>query len=358
VNDSASIPQPEQDSAASRPAAKRSGRGLMLLAPLALVIAAGAYMWGGRYVATDNAYVKADIANISPEVSGMVLEVLVKDNQPVKAGDALVKIDPVTYMILKAGAEAHLKNTAAAIEGDRIEYRQHLQDLRMAQSELEFAERQYQRQSKLAAASAGAEASRDSAERSLKVARDKVALTQEEIQESLARLHGDPDIKFEDHPSYIEARAQEAVSDLQIKRSVVLAPFDGVVSHVPQVGDYARMGVSLMTLVSTQKIWVDANFKETELTNMKPGQPVEVTVDTYPGRTWHGKVDSIAQATGSEFALLPAQNATGNWVKVVQRVPVKIVLDDVSGGPPLRAGSSVVASVDIGARRIDAWLTR
>ncbi|MBM3513985.1 MAG: HlyD family secretion protein [Alphaproteobacteria bacterium] len=345
--------------AATAPEAQPNrGRALMLLAPLALIAAGGAYLWTGRYVETDNAYIRADISNISPEISGTVKEVLVDDNEPVKAGQPLVKLDAINYEILLIGAEASLKNTEAAIDADRIEYRQHLQDRKIAQSELEYAERQYQRQSKLAAASAGAEAARDAAERSLKVARDKVAFADEKIKESLAKLFGDPDIPVEKHPRYVEARAQEAVAKLQIERSTIVAPFDGVVSHVPQIGDFARMGVSMLTLVSTDETWIEANFKETELTHMRPGQTAEVTIDTYPGRTWVGKVDSISQATGSEFALLPPQNASGNWVKVVQRVPVKIVLDDAKQGPPLRAGLSVIATVDTGERRIDAWLKR
>lgn len=348
-------PVAELTSSYARPRKKR-GRLLMLLAPLALIVAGGAYMWAGRYVTTDNAYIRADIANISPEVSGQVLEVFVKDNQPVKAGDPLIKLDALNYEILLAGAEAAMKNTVASIDADRIDYRKHQQDLKIAQSELDFAQRQYDRQMKLASSSAGAEAARDSARRELEVAREKVALTQEEIKESLAKLFGDPNIPLEKHPKYQEAMAQEAVASLQIKRATVVAPFDGIVSHVPQVGDYARMGVTAMTLVSADRVWIEANFKETELTNMKAGQPVEVKIDTYPARTWHGVVDSIAQATGAEFALLPAQNATGNWVKVVQRVPVKIIINDAAAGPALRAGLSVEATVDTGARRIDAWL--
>jgi membrane fusion protein (multidrug efflux system) len=354
MNDGSAIAETAAPAADRKPGRKRLG--LMLLAPVALVAAGAVYLLSGRYVATDNAYIRADIANISPEVSGTVQAVMVRDNQAVKAGDVLVKLDDTNYRILLAGADANLKSTAAAIDADRIDYRQHLQDLKMAQSELEFAQRQYDRQFKLAATSAGAESARDAAERSLKVARDKVALVEEEIQESLARLFGDPEVTLERHPRYQEGLAQQAVARLQIERAEIKAPFDGVVSHVPQVGDYARMGVSLLTLVSTDKVWIEANFKETELTNMRPGQLVEVTIDTYPGTTWRGSVESIAQATGAEFSLLPPQNATGNWVKVVQRVPVRIAL--ASGGPesPLRAGLSVEATVDTGRRRIDAWL--
>ena len=177
------------------------------------------------------------------------------------------------------------------------------------------------------------------------------------MKESLAKLFGNPDIAVADHPSYQQMVAQREVTALQVKRSTLIAPFDGVVSHMPKVGDYARTGVMVASLVSTTKVWVEANFKETEITYMRKGQDVEMTVDAYPGHVWQGKVASLAQATGSEFSLLPAQNATGNWVKVVQRLPVNVFLDDANSGPTLRAGMSVDVNVDSGTRRIARWLS-
>ncbi|MCB2108159.1 MAG: HlyD family secretion protein, partial [Rhodobacteraceae bacterium] len=311
----------EADAGDVQPERRRFRKRLMALAPLMLFIAGAAYLWSGRFVATDNAYIRADIVNISPEVSGTVVDVLVAENERVTRGQPLLRLDDKNYRIMLVAAEAVAKNTAADIEADRLDYSEHLNDLRIVQSELEFAQRQYERQQKLVKSSAGAEAARDEAERALKVARDRVALTRNQIDESLARLFGDPEISLEQHPKYQEALAQEELARLQIERSVVKAPIDGIVSHLPKVGDYARTGVSTLTLVSDSNVWVEANYKETELTNLHAGQVAEIEIDTYPGRAWTGHVESISQAAGSEFALLPAQNATGNWVKVVQRVP-------------------------------------
>ncbi len=328
---------------------------LMMLAPLVLIIAGVAYMVSGRYVSTDNAFVRADIADISPEVAGSIQQVLVHDNDVVKAGQPLVKIDSTNYEILLAASDTQLKQVSGNVEAERARYHQNVDELAAAKSQLEYAQRQFERQSRLASTSAGAEATRDASQNALKVARANVAIAESKIKESLADLFGDPDIALENHPAYQQAVAQREVAALQVRRSTIVAPFDGVVSHVPQVGDYARTGVTLLSLVSSNNVWVDANFKETEITFMKNGQDAEITVDAYPGHTWHAHINSLSQATGSEFALLPAQNATGNWVKVVQRVPVRLSIDKQQDGPVLRAGMSVDATVDTGARRYARW---
>lgn len=338
-------------------ALQNSRRKWMLLAPLALAIGALVYAFSGRYAETDNAYVRGDIANLSSEISGPVRAVLVKENEAVKAGQELVRLDSVNYDIMLLGAQTQLRKSVTDIDVERAKYRENVEELKIAQTQLAFAERQYQRQSKLAAASAGAEAARDTAETALNTARGRVAVANAKIKESLDILEGDPEIAAEKLPAYQIALAQQEIARLQVKRSILVAPFDGIVSHLPVVGDFARTGVSLVSVVSTANAWVEANFKETELTHMRPGQAAEITVDAYPGATWQGKVASIAQATGAEFALLPAQNATGNWVKVVQRVPVRIALDAQPGGPTLRAGMSVNVSVDTGRNRISTWFS-
>lgn len=331
-------------------------RKLMWVAPAVAVLAGVLYLFAGRYVSTDNAFVRADIADISPEVSGAIHNVMVKDNQFVKSGDPLVKIDSTNYDILLLAAETRLRQVTSDIDAERAQYRQHVEELRAAKSEMEFATRQFQRQSRLASSSAGAEAARDAAQNALAVAQAHVALSEAKIKESLSKLFGDPDIPIEQHPSYQQTLAQREVAALQVKRSTLVAPFDGIVSHVPQVGDYARTGATLISLVSVGNIWVEANYKETEITYMRPEQDAVVTVDAYPGQEWRAKIGSLAQATGSEFALLPAQNATGNWVKVVQRLPVRLKLELPKDGPVLRAGMSVEVTVDTGARRISRWL--
>ncbi len=334
---------------------KGTRRVLMIFVPLLAVIAGLlAYAWGGRFAETDNAYIKADIASISPEVSGNIKEVLVAENAHVTKGQPLVIVDDTTYRIALAGSEAQLRSAVATIESAKVRYREKDHSIALNQTDLAFAQRELQRQSALAAQDFATKAKLDEARHAVETAQRNIALTREEQKEILASLEGNPDIAPEQHPTYQMAMAGKVSSETFIARTTVRAPFDGVVSQVPKVGDYARTGAPLLSIVSTAGVWVEANFKETDLTHMSTGQATELRVDTYPGVVFEGHVDSISQATGAEFAVLPAQNSTGNWVKVVQRVPVRIAVDK-KDGPPLRSGMSVVASVDTGKRRYQEW---
>lgn len=333
-------------------------RVLMVFVPLAAIILGGlAYAWGGRYAETDNAYIKADIASISPEVAGNITQVLVAENAHVTKGQSLVVIDDTTYRIALAGSEAQLRTAVANIESAKARYREKQQTLALNQTNLAFAQRELARQSALAAQDFATKAKLDESRQAVETAQHNIALTKQEMQEILASLEGNPDIAPEQHPTYQMALAGKATATVQMERSTVKAPFDGVVSQVPKVGDFARTGAPLLSIVSTAGVWVEANFKETDLTHMTTGQKTELKVDTYPGAHFEGHVDSISQATGAEFAVLPAQNSTGNWVKVVQRIPVRIAVD-TKDGPPLRAGMSVVASVDTGKHRYQRWLDK
>ena len=330
-------------------------RVLMLFIPLAAVaVGTAAYAWGGRFAGTDNAYIKADIASVSPEVSGNITQVLVTENARVTKGQPLIAIDDTTTRIMLAGAEAQLRAAVSNIEGAKARYREKQQTLALNQADLAFAQRELTRQSALAAQDFATKAKLDEAKHKVETAQQNIALTRQQIAEILASLEGNPDIAPEHHSTYQLALSGKASATVMLERSVVKAPFDGVVSQVPKVGDFARTGAPLLSIVSTAGVWVEANFKETDLTHMTAGQKTELSVDTYPGRTFEGHVDSISQATGAEFAVLPAQNSTGNWVKVVQRIPVRIAVD-TKDGPPLRAGMSVVAEVDTGKRRYQEW---
>lgn len=351
-------PQTPSPSPAPAAAPPKTGlrRVLMLGVPLVAVLAAGAlYLVGGRFVSTDNAYVKADIASVSPEIAGNVVDVLVTDNQKVARGQPLLLIDSTNYKVAVAGTEAQMRGAIANIESAKARYRQKEESLALMQTNVRFAEREYQRQSQLASANYVAAAKLDQAQHALESARRNLRLLQQEKAEILATLEGNPDIQPEDHSAYQQAMAANASAKLMIERATLTAPFDGVVSQVPKVGDFARTGAPILSLVSTSGVWIEANFKETDLTQMKPGQPVDIAVDTYPDRTFRGHVASISQATGAEFSVLPAQNSSGNWVKVVQRIPVRISFDDPKSGPTLRAGMSVVAEVDTGLRRAAKW---
>ncbi len=350
-----SVGAAEAGAPAAPPEKKSLRRVLMVFVPLlAVTVGALAYAWGGRFAETDNAYIKADIASVSPEVAGNITQVLVAENAHVTKGQPLIVIDDTTYRIALAGSEAQLRTAIANIESAKARYREKQQTLALNQTDLAFAQRELQRQSALAAQSFATKAKLDEVQHAVDTAQRNIQLTKQQQSEILASLEGDPDIAPEKHPTYQMALAGKVSSEVFIQRATVRAPFDGVVSQVPKLGDYARTGGPLLSIVSTAGVWVEANFKETDLTHMNTGQPTEIRVDTYPGRVFEGHVDSISQATGAEFAVLPAQNSTGNWVKVVQRVPVRIAVDS-KDGPPLRAGMSVVAAVDTGKRRYQEW---
>jgi len=349
--------QEESSSTASGPArTKQVRRVLMLFLPaLAVVGGGGAYLWTGRYIDTDNAYVKSDIASLSPEISGAVTQVLVSENQVVKAGQPLIKVDDTNYHFALAMAQANMKTAATGVEADRAQYRQKQEALRMAQTDLAFADKELKRQSALGSGRYVSQQKLDEVRHASDSAQQRIALLKQEQAEILAKLQGNPDLPVEQHPSYQAAGAQVAGAQHFINSATISAPFDGIVTHIPKLGDYARSGAPIISVVSPTT-WVDANFKETQLTFLRPGLPASVTVDAYPGRVFKGHLESIAQASGGEFSLLPAQNSNGNWVKVVQRIPVRIAIDEDAGkAPVLRAGMSVVAEVDSGRRRFQRW---
>lgn len=351
----AESPSPMISTADPKP--KRGLRRILMMGIPLIVITVGAtvYLTGGRFVSTDNAYVKADIASLSPEVAGNIVQVLVHENETVTKGQPLLIIDSTNYKVALVGAEAQMRSAVANIESAKARYRQKEESIKLMQTDIRFAEREYERQSKLADANFVAAAKLDEAQHTLESARRNLMLLQQEKAEILATLEGNPHINPEEHSAYQQALAGRESAMLFIKRATMTAPFNGVVSQVPRIGDFARTGAPVLSLVSTSGVWVEANFKETDLTQMKPGQNVEIEVDTYPGRKFHGRVASIAQATGAEFSVLPAQNSSGNWVKVVQRIPVRIAFDDLNEGPTLRAGMSVIAEVDTVYRRASQW---
>jgi membrane fusion protein (multidrug efflux system) len=330
---------------------QRWRRPLLLLGPLLVAVAALAfYLLSGRYVSIDNAYVKSDVTTISTDVPGIVAEVAVHDNQPVKAGQLLYRLDDEPYRNAVASAQAQLATARNEIEGLRATYRQRQQDIRQAEIDVAYYQREFQRQSDLARSNVASKAALDTARHNLATAQQKLASLQQEAAGVLASLSGNPDVAVEDHPRYQAAKAQldQAMRDLSHTR--VTAPVDGIVTNVDsiQVGEYLQAAVPAFSLVASNDAWVEANPKETDLTHVEPGQPVTVTVDTYPDYVWHGTVAGISPATGAQFAILPPQNASGNWVKVVQRIPLRVALDAASDAPPLRAGMSATVKIDTG----------
>jgi membrane fusion protein (multidrug efflux system) len=327
-------------------------RFLLLVAVPALAAGAALALWlqGGRFEETENAYVKAHIIAVTADVSGRVLEVGVRDNETVAAGVLLFRIDPTPFELAVARSEAQMAVVRTEVEGLRAEHRVALAEAAEAEERIGFLTVQLQRQAKLKERGMGLESSYDEARHNLEAARRRLEGAREKSSRVLAALGGNAAIPAQEHPSFRAARAARDSGRDELARVRVVAPAGGVVSNMRlQTGERVERGVPVFSLIESRPMWIEANFKETQLTHMREGQEVIVVADAYPDARWRGRVSTIAPATKAEFALLPAQNSSGNWVKVVQRVPVLISLDGAPDAQtPLRAGMTVTARVDTG----------
>jgi membrane fusion protein (multidrug efflux system) len=276
-----------------------------------------------------------------------VVDVKVHENQPVKAGDVLFVLDPEPLQIAVDQAHANLDDARNKIIGLKAAYRTRQEDLKAAEANVGFAQRELQRREKLVAGKIISQSDYDEARNRYDVAVNEAASIRQDISRIISELGGNPDIDPEQHPSYKAAQAALAEAELNMRRGTVVASTDGVAAQVDQLrpGDYINAGAPVFSIVK-RDAWIEANLKETDLTYVKPGQKAEVTIDTYPGRTFTAVVDSIGMATGAEFSVLPAQNASGNWVKVVQRIPVRLHVVDAPADATLRAGMSAVVEID------------
>jgi membrane fusion protein (multidrug efflux system) len=347
------VPQPALPKARDPVSRRRRLRfALLVIVPLVLLVGAGLFwLTGGRYVSTDDAYVKADKVMIAPEVSGKVTEVAVDANQHVAAGQLLFVIDEEPYRIALQRADAMLAAARNDIESMRAQLAEKRAALKAAQDTVDYMTREFERQQQLASRSYAPMAKLDEARHNLDNARQQVAITQHDIDALLANLGGDGNIATEDHPRVRQARAERDQAALNLRRTHVLSPGSGTLANFDlQPGEYVTATQPVFSFVSDQRVWIEANLKETDLTYVRPGQKATITVDAYPDHEIKAKVESINPGTGSEFSLLPAQNATGNWVKVVQRVPVRIA---VTPDPdyPLVVGMSSNIEIDTGHQR-------
>jgi membrane fusion protein, multidrug efflux system len=350
--------QPANETAGPKPpsAPRRKGRWLrwlLLVAGPLLVLAVGGYVYlnSGRIAETDNAYVKADTVPISTAVPGIIVRVAVEENQPVSEGDLLFVIDPENYELARNRAHAQLETVESFISGLQASYRQALVQLDLAKTDVSYAEREVEREKALTERGLGSESDLDDAQHALDVARHQVPIAEQRIAQLQAQLGGDAHFNIENHPAYRTVKSALETAETDLSRTVVRAPFDGIVSHAPLAGAYATPGAPVLSIVSTEELWIEANFKETQLTHVAVGQPAVIRVDTYKSQELRGHVESISPATGAEFSVIPAQNASGNWVKVAQRIPVRIGLDEAAEGVTLRAGMSAVVEIDTGWER-------
>jgi membrane fusion protein, multidrug efflux system len=341
-----------------RPVTGRSRRVLRPLLMIGGIVAVGLgsltyWLNAGCWVDIDDAYVQAAKESIATDVSGLVAEVPVHEGQLVHKGEVLLRLDPRQFRIALEGARANLKATEQTLEGMKRDYRRMLRDVEAKSAQVQNDEASYQRYANLVKSGGVTRADYDNARFTL--AADQQTLeslrTQAEVQ--LAKIGGNADVDVKDMAQYRQAAAQVDEAQRQLDHSIIYAPFTGIVTHVDTVqpGMYLAASTAAFGIVSTERVWVEANPKETELTYVRPGDHVDVSVDTYPGRSWDGVVESVAPNAGSEFSILPPQNTSGNWVKVVQRIPVRIVVEMHEGDPPLRSGMSVEADIDTGHHR-------
>jgi membrane fusion protein, multidrug efflux system len=327
---------------------------LFALLPLALIAGGYWYVTGGRVMSTDNAYVEADKVGISTDVSGIVKEIDVGNNQHVEGGQVLFRLDDLPFRLALERDEAQVGIVRNDLNALKANYRDMQAQIKQAQDDIDYYDREFHRQQDLASKFIASQQTFDTARRNLQNAQQKLASLNQQLAAIAANLNDDPSIPVEQHPRYLAAVAQRDEAARQLDHTVVKAPFAGIVTNVPAIapGKYLQASMTAFYLVATDYVWIDSNPKETQLTHVRPGQPVTVTVDTYPDLEWHGTVESISPAAAQEFSLLPAQNTSGNWVKVVQRIPMRVRLDTSDKSrPPLRAGMSVEVDVDTGHQR-------
>lgn len=342
-----------------------SPRRLLLLSAPLLVVAVVLYFYltGERYVETDNAYLKADKVMIAPEVSAAVATVLVAENQPVTKGQPLFTLDNAMFVAALERAQARQEKVRTDIQALQAAYRSKQAELVLAQTNMVFAEKEYRRLADLAQQHFVSQAQLDERRHVLDVARQQLLVLQQDIERVLAGLNHQPDAAVDQYPAHQEVAAELAQANINLDHTTVYAPFDGVTSNVPKLGQHLNAGSPALALVSSKALWIEANFNEIDLTHVRPGQTVEIHIDMYPGQRWTGKVASISPASGAEFSILPAQNASGNWVKVVQRITVRVELDprdlqQDETGQALRAGMSTHVTIDTGMNRLQRMSAR
>ena len=337
-------------------------RRVLMLGGVILVLGATAiaYVSGGRYVGTDDAYVKAAQLNVTTDVSGMVKSVDVHEGQRVAAGDVLFRLDPEPFQIALANAQATLLQAQMTVGSLKADYRGAIQQVSAQQAMVDVAKTTLDRYASLVKQGSIARTQWDQQQATYLQALATVNSLNQAAAATLARLNGNPELPADSFPDVMKARAALAEAQRQLDHTVVRAPFDGIVTAVSslQPGTLIISAMSAFSttsavgLVSERDLWVEAHMKETDLTLVQAGQAVDVKIDTYPDCKWHGTIASVSPASGAAFSPLPSENISGNWVKVVQRIPVKIALDKSScDDVRLSTGMSANISIDTGHRR-------
>jgi membrane fusion protein (multidrug efflux system) len=328
---------------------------LLVVLPLAALIAGLVfYLNGGRYVTTDDAYVGAQKVLITPDISGKIEKVVVREGQQVNEGDVLFEIDPVPFRLAVQQARANVDQTRITYDNLVADLKIYSQLLDLAEQGVDLKRRDVDRKSSLVKSNVGSQLDLDNSATGLVTASAQLELLKQKISTVKTQLLGNPDLPLEQFPSYAQAKAALDQAERNLDHTVMRAPMSGVATQVDQIqlGRFVAAGTPVFSIIDTSKPWVDANPKESDFTYVAIGQPVTIDVDAFPNHVFKGTVGSLSPGTGAQFAILPPQNATGNFVKVVQRVPVRIYFDSNDKYvQKLKAGMSAYTTIDTGHRR-------
>ena len=340
----------------------RRYRRFLLLVVLPLATAIGGlvfYLNGGRYVGTDDAYVGAQKVLITPDISGKIDKVVVKEGQHVNKDDVLFEIDPVPFKLAVDQARAQLEQAKTTYDNLVANVKLYGQMLDLAQQAVDLKQRDVERKQALVAQKVGSQLDLDNSANAMVTAGAQAQFVRQQLSNAKAQLLGNPDLPMEQFPPYAQAKAQLDMAQRNLDHTVLRAPMPGIATQVEQIqlGRFVAAGTPVFSVIDVDQPWVDANPKESDFTYVAVGQPATLEVDAFPNHLFKGHVGSLSPGTGAQFAILPPQNATGNFVKVVQRVPVRIYFDmDDPFVKKLKAGMSVYATIDTGHKRSLATL--
>jgi membrane fusion protein (multidrug efflux system) len=353
-------PDAKKDSTAKSSRFARIGRKrlrmilLVGLPALALIIGLGLYLSGGRYISTDNAYVGAQKVLITPDISGKITHVAIQEGQHVNPGDELFTLDREPYALALRQAKAKLDTARSNFD----KLKSNLKSLgilaQLADKNVELKQRDVERKSKLVSSQAGSQADLDTAQAGLVTAKLQAEYAVQQRDTTLTQLLGNPDLPLDQFPEYAQAKAALDNAQRDFDHTIVRAPMSGTATQVDHIelGRFVAAGTPVLSVIDDQAPWVDANPKETDITYLRVGQKASLDVDSFPDHTFTGTVIAVSPGTGAQFSILPPQNATGNWVKIVQRVPVRIAFDKNEDTQLLRSGMSVNVEIDTGHSRL------
>ena len=323
---------------------------LLVVVPLVAAMAGlTLYLNGGRYVTTDDAYVGAQKVLITPDVSGKIISVAVKEGQQVTTGDVMFQIDPVPFKLALAQARAKLDDAKTNHDNLVANVKLYAQTIEIVNAGIALKQKDVERKNSLVKSNAGSQLDLDNSGTALVTAQAQLQLVRMQNSTALNQLLGNPDLPLEQFPAYMQAKAVLDDAQRNLDLTTVRAPMDGIATQVEQIqlGRFVAAGTPVFSVIDTANPWVDANPKESDFTYVAVGQAVTLDVDAFPNHVFKGTVGSLSPGTGAQFAILPPQNATGNFVKVVQRVPVRIYLDKNDRMVrKLKAGMSVYATID------------